>query len=176
MLNCDIFSSNFFWNQYVVDFLWIFFFQYRKKKWNAQIFKAKRNARGLLETNLFFFFSLKWWVLFLCCIFLFFKVLQVKMCCQNTKRASNKNVQNSAPCDLKRTNCTINLQLCSLVFTILVYMVSGDSLTVFFVRKFRVFHIYVSQNSMWTYICPGVFGPGKKWDSLCYYWKSEQNI
>ena len=57
-VNCDIFSSNFFWNQYVVDFLWIFFFQYRKKKWNAQIFKAKRNARGLLETNLFFFLAL----------------------------------------------------------------------------------------------------------------------
>ena len=38
-----------------------FFFQYRKKKWNAQIFKAKRNARGLLETNLFFFFSLTVW-------------------------------------------------------------------------------------------------------------------
>ena len=55
MLNCDIFSSNFFWNQYVVDF----FFQYRKKKWNAQIFKVKRNARGLLETNLFFFLALR---------------------------------------------------------------------------------------------------------------------
>ena len=27
--------------------------------------------------------------------------------------ASNKNVQNSAPRGLKRTNCTINLQLCS---------------------------------------------------------------
>ena len=51
--------------------------------------------------------------------------------------ASNKNVQNSAPRDLKRTNCTINLQL---VFTILVSMVSEDSL--------KVFHIYVSQNSM----------------------------
>ena len=51
--------------------------------------------------------------------------------------ASNKNVQNSAPRDLNRTNCTINLQL---VFTILVFMVSEDSL--------KVFHIYVSQNSM----------------------------
>ena len=47
--------------------------------------------------------------------------------------ASNKNVQNSAPRDLKRTNCTINLQL---VFTMLVYMVSADSLKVFFVSKF----------------------------------------
>ena len=35
-----------------------------------------------------------------------------------------------------------------LVFTILVYMVSEDSLKVFFVSKFRLFHIYVSQNSM----------------------------
>ena len=59
--------------------------------------------------------------------------------------ASNKNVQNSAPCDLKRTNCTINLPLVS---TILVYMVSGDSLKVFFVTKFRGFYIYVSQNNM----------------------------
>ena len=75
----------------------------------------------------------------------FFKVLQDKMCCQNTKMASNKNVQNSAPRALKRTNCTINLQF---LFTILVYIVSGDSLKVFFVTKFRVFHIYVSQNSM----------------------------
>ena len=43
--------------------------------------------------------------------------------------ASNKNAQNSAPHDLKRTNCTINLPL---VFTILVYIVSGESLKVFF--------------------------------------------
>ena len=61
------------------------------------------------------------------------------------KMASNKNEQNSAPRDLKRTNCTINLPL---VFTILVYFVSWDSLKVFFVTKFRVFYIYVSQNSM----------------------------
>ena len=74
-----------------------------------------------------------------------FDVLQVKLWCQNTKMASSKNVQNSSSHDLKRTNCTINLQL---VFTILVYMVSGDSLKVFFVTNFRVFHIYVSQNSM----------------------------
>ena len=33
--------------------------------------------------------------------------------------ASNKNAQNSAPHDQKRTNCTINLPL---VFTILVYI------------------------------------------------------
>ena len=58
--------------------------------------------------------------------------------------ASNKKVQNSAPRDLKRTNCTINLPL---VFTILVYMVSGESLKVFFIT-FKVFYIYVSQNSM----------------------------
>ena len=37
------------------------------------------------------------------------------------KMASNKNEQNSAPRDLKRTNCTINLPL---VFTILVCFVS----------------------------------------------------
>ena len=67
------------------------------------------------------------------------------MCYQNTKMASNKNVQNSAPRDQKRTNCTINLQF---VFTMLLFIVSGDSLKVFFVTKFRVFHIYVSQNSM----------------------------
>ena len=59
--------------------------------------------------------------------------------------ASKKNTQNSAPHDLKRTNCTINLPL---VFTILVYIVSGESLKVFFVTKFRVFYIYGSQNSM----------------------------
>ena len=59
--------------------------------------------------------------------------------------ASNKNAQNSAPHDLKRTNCTINLPL---VFTILVNIVSGESLKVFFVTKFRAFYIYVSQNSM----------------------------
>ena len=59
--------------------------------------------------------------------------------------ASNKNVQNSAPRYLKLTTCTINLPL---VFTILVYMVNGESLKVFFVTKFRVFYIYVSQNSM----------------------------
>ena len=59
--------------------------------------------------------------------------------------ASNENPQNSAPHDLKRTNCTINLPL---VFTILVHIVSGESLKVFFVTKFRVFYIYVSQNSM----------------------------
>ena len=58
---------------------------------------------------------------------------------------SNKNAQNSAPRDLKCTNCTINLPL---VFTILVYMISGETLKVFFVTKFRVFYIYVSQNSM----------------------------
>ena len=60
---------------------------------------------------------------------------------------SKKYAQNSAPHDLKRTNCTINLPL---VFTILVYrpIVSGESLKVFFVTKFRVFYIYVSQNSM----------------------------
>ena len=59
--------------------------------------------------------------------------------------ASDKNAQNSAPRDLKRTNCTINLPL---VFTMLVFMVSGKTLKVFFVTKFRVFYIYVSQNSM----------------------------
>ena len=61
------------------------------------------------------------------------------------KMASNKNEQNTACSDLKRTNCTINLPL---VFTILVYFVSWDSLKVFFVTKFRVFYISVSQNSM----------------------------
>ena len=61
------------------------------------------------------------------------------------KMASNKNAQNSAARDLKRSNFTINLPL---VFTILVYIVSGEPLKVFFVTKFRVFYIYVSQNSM----------------------------
>ena len=64
---------------------------------------------------------------------------------KHIKMASNKNVQSSAPRDLKHTNFTINLPL---VFTNLVYMVSGDSLKVFFVTKFRVFYIYVSQISM----------------------------
>ena len=59
--------------------------------------------------------------------------------------ASKINAQNLAPHHLKRTNCTINLPL---VFTILVYIVSGESLKVFFVTKFRVFYYYVSQNSM----------------------------
>ena len=49
------------------------------------------------------------------------------------KKKKKKNAQNSAPHDLKRTNCTINLPL---VFTILVYIVSGESLKVFFVTKF----------------------------------------
>ena len=62
--------------------------------------------------------------------------------------ASKKFAQNSAPYDLKRTNCTINLPL---VFTILVYIVSGESLKSFFVTKFRVFYIYVSQNKL-TYV------------------------
>ena len=53
--------------------------------------------------------------------------------------AFNKNVQNSAPRDVKRTNCTINLPL---VFTILVCMVSEGSLKVFFVAKLRVFFIF----------------------------------
>ena len=61
------------------------------------------------------------------------------------KMASKRNTQNSSPHDLKRTNCTINVPL---VFTILVYVISGESLKVFFVTKFRVFYIYVSQNSM----------------------------
>ena len=59
--------------------------------------------------------------------------------------ASKKYAQNSAPHYLKRTNCTINLPfgICHLV-----YIVSRESLKVFFVTKFRVFFIYVSQNSM----------------------------
>ena len=54
---------------------------------------------------------------------------------QYIKMASNKNEQNSAPRDLKRTNCIINLPL---VFTILVCMVSKGPLKIFFVTKFRV--------------------------------------
>ena len=50
--------------------------------------------------------------------------------------ASKKNVQNSAPPDLKRTNCTINLQF---VFTILVYIVSGDSLKSFSLQNLECF-------------------------------------
>ena len=53
------------------------------------------------------------------------------------KMASNKNAQNLAPRDLKRTNYTLNLPL---VFTIFVYIVSGETLKVFFVTKFRVFY------------------------------------
>ena len=50
--------------------------------------------------------------------------------------ASKTNAQNSAPHDLKRTNCTINL---SLVFTILVYIVSGESLKVFSLQNLECF-------------------------------------
>ena len=50
------------------------------------------------------------------------------------KMASNKNEQNTARRDLKRTNCTINLPL---VFTILVYFVSWDS----FIPKYRHYDI-----------------------------------
>ena len=50
--------------------------------------------------------------------------------------ASNKNAQNSAPRDLNRTNCTINLPL---VFTILVYIVSGESLKVFSLQNLECF-------------------------------------
>ena len=53
--------------------------------------------------------------------------------------ASNENPQNSAPYDLKRT---INLPL---VFTILVYIVSGESLKVFFVTKFSVLYLRVTK-------------------------------
>ena len=74
--------------------------------------------------------------------------------------ASNKNAQNSAPHDLKRTNCTINLPL---VFTILVYIVSVESLKVFFVTKFRVFYIYKIACKL-TYV-EACLDRGKKWDS-----------
>ena len=50
--------------------------------------------------------------------------------------ASNKSAQNSAPRDLKRTNCTINLPL---VFTILVYTVSGESLKSFSFQNLECF-------------------------------------
>ena len=52
--------------------------------------------------------------------------------------ASNKNVQNSAPRDLKRTNSTINMQL---VFTLLVYMVSEDSLSLFRFKNLSVSYL-----------------------------------
>ena len=70
------------------------------------------------------------------------------------KMASNKNAQNSAPRDLKRTNCTMNLPL---VFTILVDIVSGESLKVFFVTCHKI-------ACKLTYVeaCPD---RGKKWDS-----------
>ena len=52
------------------------------------------------------------------------------------KMASNKNEQNSAPRDLKRTNCTINLPL---VFTSLVYFVivlqRGETIVQFILVK-----------------------------------------
>ena len=76
--------------------------------------------------------------------------------------ASNENPQNSAPHDLKRTNCTINLPL---VFKILVYIVSGKSLKVFFVTKFRVFYIYVSQIACKLTYVEACSDRGKKWDS-----------
>ena len=75
---------------------------------------------------------------------------------QYIKMASNKNVQNSAPRDLKRTNCTINL---ALMFTILVCMVSEGSLKVFFFiftcHKIGCKPTYVEACS----------DRGKKWDS-----------
>ena len=95
------------------------------------------------------------------------------MCCQNTKMASNKNVQNSAPRDLKMTNCTINLQF---VFTILVYIVSGDSLLVFFVTKLECFIFTCHKIACELTYVQACSERGKKWDSLCYYWKSKQNI
>ena len=97
-------------------------------------------------------------VFFLCFTFLFIKVLQVKMCCQNTKMACNKNVQNSASRDLKRTNCTINLQL---VFTILVYMVSVDSLKVFSLQNLECF-IFTCRKIACDLTYVQMFGPGKK--------------
>ena len=76
--------------------------------------------------------------------------------------ASKKNAQNLAPHHLKRTNCTINLPL---VFTILVYIVSGESLKVFFVTKFRVFYIYMSQIACKLTYVEACSDRGKKWDS-----------
>lgn len=87
-----------------------------------------------------------------------FDFLQAKMCRQNNKMASSKKVLNSSSRYWKRLTCSFIIQS---LFTILVYKVSGDSLKVFFVKKFRVFYIYVSQNSIWTYVSRGVFGPGK---------------
>ena len=55
---------------------------------------------------------------------------------KHIKMASYKNAQNSAPRDLKRTNCTINLPL---VFTFLVYMHSRESLKFFFVTNLGCF-------------------------------------
>ena len=89
------------------------------------------------------------------------------------KMASNKNEQNLAPCDLKRTNCTINLPLVS---TILIYFVSWDSLKVFFVTKFRVFIFTCHKMACKLTYVEACSDRGKKWDSWCYYWKSKQNI
>ena len=58
MLNCDIFSSNFFWNQYVVDFLCIFFFfQYRKKN-EMRRFLGRNEMRAAYWKQTWFFLAL----------------------------------------------------------------------------------------------------------------------
>ena len=73
--------------------------------------------------------------------------------------ASNKNAQNSAPHDLKRTNCTINLPL---VLTILVHIVSGESLKVFFVTKLECFIFTCHKIACKLTYVEACSGPGKK--------------
>ena len=55
VLNCDIFSSNFFWNQYVVDFLWNFFFQYRKKNEMRRFLRRNEMRAAYWKQTCFFF-------------------------------------------------------------------------------------------------------------------------
>ena len=79
---------------------------------------------------------------------------------------SNKNAQNSAPRDLKRTNCIINLPL---VFTILVYIVSGETLKSFSLQNLECFvFTYHKIARKLTYV-EARSDRGKRWDSYCYH-------
>ena len=78
------------------------------------------------------------------------------------KIASNKNGQNSAPRDLKRTNCTINLPW---VFTILVYMVSGETLKVFSLQNLECFIFTCHKIACKLTYVEAYSDRRKKWDS-----------
>ena len=89
------------------------------------------------------------------------------------KMASNKNVQNTAPRDLKRTNCTMNLPL---VFTILVHIVSGYSLKVFSLQNLECFIFTCHKIACKLTYVEACSDRGKSGIHKCYYWKSKQNI